>query len=316
MGFIADTDFVDLYLGDGFVDVKGMTGQPRRIAAPSDWKGELDALLQRCIDHYAVSGDPEFSLIVDGCVLRVTQLQDVNAKTVFVLNKSAVKILPLERLGLPQNLHDSLSTGEHIRGLIFICGEMGSGKTSSAASLIKARLTSLGGTALTVEDPPEPLLHGEHGPGRCIQIPVSRKQGGYEEALIRALRTRADMILVGEVRDTATAVQVVQASINGHLILCTGHSGSVAQGIERLAALAQPRLSNALQLLAQGLIAVIHQTLVTDPGGSGVRRLRLQCLSLLGDDSSGIREKIRSNNLTLIEQDIAHQNSRSLWNDQ
>ncbi|OLU25496.1 twitching motility protein PilT [Pseudomonas sp. PA15(2017)] len=313
MSVIAEAEFVDLYLGDGFADVKGLPGQPRRVRAPDDWENDLQDLLQRCNDHFSATQEPEFSLIVNGMVLRVTQLQDVNAKQVFVLNKSSVQILPLDNLGLPEELHTSLMY-ESIRGLVFICGEMGSGKTSSAASIIKARLEAHGGTALTVEDPPEPLLHGEHGPGRCIQIPVSRRHGGYEEALIRALRTRAELLLVGEVRDTPTAVQVVQASINGHLIICTGHSGNVIQGIERLAVLAQPQLPNARHILAQGLIAVIHQTLITSP--SGIKHLKLQCLSFTGHDGAGIREKLRSGQIATLEQDIAHQSSRSLWNDQ
>lgn len=313
MSVIAEAEFVDLYLGDGFTDVKGLPGQPRRVPAPDDWKSELDELLQRCLDHFGTTQEPEFSLIANGMVLRVTQLQDVNAKQVFVLNRSSVQILPLDNLGLPEELHSALMT-ESIRGLVFICGEMGSGKTSSAASIVKARLEAHGGTALTVEDPPEPLLHGEHGPGRCIQIPVSRRHGGYKEALIRALRTRAELLLVGEVRDTPTAVEVVQACINGHLIICTGHSGSVIQGIERLAVLAQPQLPNAREILAQGLIAVIHQTLTTS--SSGIKSLKLQCLSFTGQDGPGIREKVRSGHMASLEQDIAHQSSRSLWNDQ
>jgi hypothetical protein len=82
---------------------------------------------------------------------------------------------------------------------------------------------------------------------------------------------------------------VIQASINGHFIICTGHSGNAALGIERLAVLAQPLLSNALQVLSQGLVAVIHQTLQTD--SKGARRLKLQCLSLTGTDAHSIREK-------------------------
>ncbi len=313
MSVISEAEFVDLYLGDGFADVRGLPGQPRRVPAPDGWKAGLEELLQRCTDHFGATQEPEFSLIVDDMVLRVTQLQDVNAKQVFVLNRSSVQILPLDNLGLPEELHTSLMN-ETIRGLVFICGEMGSGKTSSAASIVKARLEAHGGTALTVEDPPEPLLHGEHGPGRCIQIPVSRRHGGYQEALIRALRTRAELLLVGEVRDTPTAVEVVQACINGHLIICTGHSGSVIQGIERLAVLAQPKLPNARAILAQGLIAVIHQTLTTS--SSVIKRLKLQCLSFTGQDGAGIREKVRSGQMSSLEQDIAHQSSRSLWNDQ
>lgn len=313
MSAISEANFVDLYLGAGFADVKGLPGQPTRVPAPNNWKTEIDQLRERCQEHFDKTQEPEFSLILDGAVYRVTQLLDLHAQSLFVLSKSVVQLLSLDDIGLPDELYQSLFNPS-LRGLIFICGEMGSGKTSSAASIVAARLKALGGMALTVEDPPEPLLHGEHGLGRCIQIPVSRRQGGYEEALIRALRTRAEILMVGEVRDTPTAAQVVQASINGHFIICTGHAGSVPQAIERLASLAQPRVPNAKDLLAQGLIAVIHQTLT--PDSEGFKRLKLQCLSLTAADAPGIREKIRAGQLQMLEQDIANQSSRSLWNDQ
>eukprot|EP01132_Coremiostelium_polycephalum_P021479 gene21479-25506_t len=219
-------------------------------------------------------------------ILRVTHLLDLNAKPVFILSKSSVQIRPLDMLGLPDYLQDELMS-ETVRGLIFICGEMDSGKTSSAASLVKARLETWGGICVAVEDPPEPYLNGQHGKGRCIQVPVSRRMGGYEEALILALRTRADLLFVGEIRDSATAAQVIQASINGHLIICTGHAG---------------------------LVAVVHQALSS--GSEGTRRLTLQSLLFTGSDSASIREKVHAGKITLLEQDIAHQSSRSLWNDQ
>ncbi len=314
MSELSEAKFVDLYLGDGFADVKGLLGQPTRVSVPNEWKEEVEELRALCQGHFEATDEPEFSLIFHGLVYRVTQLLDLNAKPLFVLNRSAVKIIPIDDIGLPENILEDMLRPT-LRGLVYICGEMGTGKTSTAASMLAARLSRLGGVALTVEDPPEPLLHGEHGQGRCIQIPVSRKHGGYEEALIRALRTRADILLVGEVRDTPTAAQVVQASINGNFIFCTGHGGTALHGIERLASLAEPKIPNALHILPQGLIAVIHQTLLTD--STGFKRLKLQCLSLTGDDAPGIREKLRHwDHLQKIEQDIANQSTRSLWNDQ
>ncbi|WP_339437504.1 ATPase, T2SS/T4P/T4SS family [Pseudomonas sp. EL_65y_Pfl1_R32] len=313
MSVISEAEFVDLYLGDGFADAKGLPGQARRVEAPVEWRADLERIRQLCAEKYAATLDPEFALLEDGVVIRVTQLMDLNGKPVFVLSKSSVQIRPLDMLGLPDHLQNALMS-DTIRGLIFICGEMGAGKTSSAASLVKARLEAWGGICLAVEDPPEPFLHGRHGEGRCIQVPVSRRMGGYEEALVLALRTRADFLFVGEVRDGPTAAQVIQASINGHLIICTGHSGSVTHGIERLAALGQPLLKNARELLSKGLVAVIHQSLSMDSDGG--RRLTLQSLLFTGEDGPSIREKIHSGKITLLGQDIANQSSRSLWNDQ
>jgi Tfp pilus assembly pilus retraction ATPase PilT len=310
---ISEAEFVDLYLGDGFADAKGLPGQARSVEAPVQWRADLERIRQLCEEKYAATQDPEFALLEDGIVLRVTKLMDLNGKPVFVLSKSSVQIRPLDMLGLPDHLQNALMS-DTVRGLIFICGEMGTGKTSSAASLVTARLEVLGGICMAVEAPPEPFLHGRHGNGRCIQVPVSRRTGGYEEALILALRTRADLLFVGEILDSATAAQVIQASINGHLIISTGHAGSVTQGIERISALAQPILSNARELLSRGLAAVIHQSLST--ANDGTRRLTLQSLLLTGNDGPSIREKIHAGKITLLEQDIAHQSSRSLWNDQ
>lgn len=314
MSLIADADFVDLYLGHDFADVRGLVDQPGKVAVPTEWLTEIQELKAKCLHQFEMTREPEFALVLEERVLlRVTYILDVFTKPFFVLNRSRATILPLDDLGLPDHIYDCL-LAEHTRGLVYFVGEMGAGKTSTAASTVKARLICRGGLGLTVEDPPETLLQGEHGPGRCIQLPVSRVQGGYSETLIRALRTRADLILVGEVRDTATAVEVIKASINGHLIFSTGHGGSVAGAIKRLSVLAEPIMPNALEVLSQGLTAVIHQTLQRP--GHGQPRLTLQCLSLTQDDGPSIREKIRSGHLQMIEQDIVAQSNRSLWHGQ
>ena len=45
---------------------------------------------------------------------------------------------------------------------------MATGKTSSAASLLLARLQELGGVGCAVEDPQETNLSGQHGLGRDV----------------------------------------------------------------------------------------------------------------------------------------------------
>ena len=308
---IADADFVDLYLGHDFADVKGLAGESRQIPVPAEWASEIIKLKAQCLHQFETTREPEFALVLEERVLlRVTFILDVFAKPFFVLNRPRATILALDDLGLPDHIYDCL-LAERTRGLVYVVGEMGAGKTSTAASAVKARLTVRGGLALTVEDPPETLLQGEHGRGRCIQLPVSRVQGGYSETLIRALRTRADLIYVGEVREASTAAEVIKAAINGQLIVSTGHGGSVSSGIQRLAVLAEPLMPNAMEVLSQGLTAVIHQTLQRP--AQAQPRLTLQCLSLAHSDAPSIREKIRSGKLQMIEQDIVSQSNRSLW---
>lgn len=311
MSVISEAQFVDLYLGVDFCDVKGLDGASAHyIEAPATWQVALETLRLRCNERFAADQDPEFSIIEDGVVLRVTQLLDAHGQTVFVLNKSNAIIRDFQYLGFPDEVVAALLNKQQ-RGLVMFCGESGTGKTSSAASLVVARLQACGGIAFAVEDPQETNLHGPHGQGRCIQVQVSRRTGGYEEALLRSLRARADQILIGEMRDTPTAAQTVRAAINGYFMITTLHAGSIEQGIERLASTAQPEIPNAREILAQGLIAVIWQTI--ESGVDGRRQLKSKSLLLTGQDGPGIREKIRTGHIELIAQDVENQSKRSLW---
>ena len=70
----------------------------------------------------------------------------------------------------------------------------------------------------------------------------------------------------------------------------------------------------ASKLLSEGLVAVIQQSLSKNNDAS--RRLTLQTLLFTGADGPGIREKVRAGKVSLLDQDIVNQSSRSLWNDQ
>lgn len=310
MSLITEASFVDLYLGDTFSDVKGLDGATtRRVEAPVEWTSEIAALKARCQTHVRELADPEFALIEDGVVLRVTHIRDAYGGEVFILRKSNAQIRPFGLLGFSEDVHDAL-LDDATRGLVLFCGEMGTGKTSSAASLIAARLKACGGIALAIEDPMETNLNGPHGQGRCIQMQVSLRTGGYEEALLRAMRTGADMILIGEIRDQSTAVQAVRAAINGVFVVATLHAGNPIQAIERVASLASAQIGNAHEILSQGLVATIAQRI--EGQGTG-RTLKVTSLLVTGEDAPSIRHKIRSGNLEQIAQDIDNQSKRGMW---
>lgn len=309
MSLISEAQFVDLYLGKSFSDVKGLAGAAAlRVEAPASWAEELQALRERCLQRFAQDHQPEFSVLEDNVVLRVTQIPDAYGDSVFVLRKSNACLRAFPMLGYANEVVEAL-LAPTTRGLVLFCGEMSTGKTSSAASLLAARLERHGGFALAVEDPPETALHGTHGAGRCIQIPVTRQQG-YEEALIRALRTGADLLLIGEIRDTPTAAQAVRASINGHFIIATLHAGSIAQAVERIAELAEPEIPNVRAILAQGLVAVMVQALGTQ---GGIATLKVRSLLLTANEGPAIREKIRTNRIQQLDQEAEQQSQRSYW---
>ncbi|MEX6940393.1 twitching motility protein PilT, partial [Pseudomonas aeruginosa] len=82
--------------------------------------------------------------VVDGVLLRVTQLEDAfNGGSVFVLRRSTAQVRSFEDIGYPSEVVSALMAPQ-LQGLILFCGDMATGKTSSAASLILARLQTLG----------------------------------------------------------------------------------------------------------------------------------------------------------------------------
>jgi twitching motility protein PilT len=68
------------------------------------------------------------------------------------------------------------------------------------------------------------------------------------------------MLGYGEVRDSATAAQLLRVAVDGHLVLVTMHSKTIPAGLQRLSALARAAgEENANDLIAASLQLAVHQ---------------------------------------------------------
>ncbi|MHC8347756.1 ATPase, T2SS/T4P/T4SS family [Pseudomonas sp. RT6P73] len=220
---------------------------------------------QELIDQLvaAVSNNPDRKKVKlsDGSRWRVQRMR----KGRYALRGLRETCPDIDNLGLPQWVK-ALLLGSKLRetgGLVFICGLTGAGKTTTFSATIAARLRLHGGYCLTIEDPPEDLLEGEHGPGYCEQIDAD-EVGGYENAIHAALRCfpakDSSMLGYGEVRDSSTAAQLLRLSGDGHLVLVTGHSKTIPAGLQRLAAMARAAgEENADELIATSFQLAVHQ---------------------------------------------------------
>lgn len=315
---LSELKFVDLYIGDDYCDIKGLEGsETLRSKIPPDLEGEIGRIREICKTTYDEQQESEFSIIHDGVMFRVTLMVDVLNKDIFILRRPSAEIRAHNKIGLSP-LVTSFALAKDTRGLILVVGEMAAGKSSTIASLFRDRLALHGGIGLAIEDPPETRLNGEHGPGRCIQIRASRKNGGYREQLVRAVRSGADTILLGEIRDEDTAYQVAQAGINGHLILSTMHASGIVQGLERLSTWCKTKTTNANDVLSEGLAAIVYQELerVRRQGGVGYSiRFASKALVLTGSIGQSARAKIRAGQFHLLSQEIDEQARRAVWQD-
>ena len=108
------------------------------------------------------------------------------------------------------------------QGAIISAGPTGSGKTSTLYATLR-ELNDPGRAIVSVEDPIEYHLDG------IKQVQVGRRGGvGFAGALRAILRADPDVILIGEVRDSETALIAAEAALTGHLVLSTIHTLSAA----------------------------------------------------------------------------------------
>ena len=136
-------------------------------------------------------------------------------------------------------------------GIVLVTGPTGSGKnTTLYAALFELNNEEV--NICTVEDPVECNIAGIN------QFQVHRGAGfEFSTALRSLLRQDPDIIMVGEIRDQATANIAVQAALTGHLVLSTLHTNDAPGAVTRLLDLGiAPYLVNA------SLIAVLAQRLV------------------------------------------------------
>jgi len=173
--------------------------------------------------------------------------------------------IELRKTGIPdvmieELMHPRLNKG----GLIFIAGAPGNGKSTTAAGIIKERLKLHGGVCICLEDPVEIPLHGKHGEGRCIQVPVDTN---FADAIKSSLRSypagQNTMLFVGEMRDGESAATALQAAIDGRLVITTFHAEDLMIAFERMANLLSTikKEEEAYFLIAQAFRVGIYQRL-------------------------------------------------------
>jgi Flp pilus assembly CpaF family ATPase len=123
---------------------------------------------------------------------------------------------------------------------IVVCGRMGSGKTTMLRSLVNE--VDADDVIVTVETDFE-LNIASMGQHRCVhayqaRVPSTADGIGIDchDMMVPAVRTKADWIIVGEVRG-AEGGALVQAMSIGQGAMATVHGGSAKDGVERLAEL-------------------------------------------------------------------------------
>ncbi len=194
-------------------------------------------------------------------------------------------IKTIEELNLPKALHKLA----HLRrGLVLVTGTTGSGKSTTLSSIVEEINNTYNHHIITIEDPIEYVHHDARSIVQQREIGVHTNS--FARALRAAMREDPDVIVVGEIRDIATAESILQAVNTGHLVFSTVHTLDARETIDRLIAIFPSEEQNRVrQTLAATIEAVISQRLIKGIDGNMLPAVEMMFRS------PQIQELIRSN---------------------
>ena len=188
-------------------------------------------------------------------------------------------VLTMDQIGLPSEYVVPLT--RFTNGLILVTGSVGSGKSTTLASIIDFINADRHDHIITLEDPIESVFE----PKGCQvnQREVRRHTQSFERALRAALREDPDIIMVGEMRNLETISLALTAAETGHLVLGTLHTGSASRTIDRiLDAFPLEERDHIRIMVSESLRGVLSQQLIPKKDGTG----RVMALEMLVNTSA------------------------------
>jgi type II secretory ATPase GspE/PulE/Tfp pilus assembly ATPase PilB-like protein len=244
-------DTVVRYRIDGILVIAKMVSREQAIALSARLKilANLNVLENRRPQdgHIDVKAE-SFSLDV-----RISIVPTVWGESIVLrlLNRSDLP-LSIDSLGFSERHLDYLRTISGISsGLILVTGPTGSGKTTTLAALLK-ELNINNAKIISIEDPVEYRIAG------ITQIQIHEELNlTFDTLLRRIFRQDPDVIMIGEIRDVATAELAGRAALTGHLVFATLHTNNAMEAIYRLQNMDIP-----CHMIAAVLRMVIAQRLI------------------------------------------------------
>ena len=182
------------------------------------------------------------------------------------------KVRSLADLGFSAHLGTLNKLLSYHNGLILITGPVGSGKTTTLASMVDYLNTTRTDHIITVEDPIEVVQPAKGC--NVSQREVGPHTKSFFTALKGALREDPDVIVIGELRDLETIEMAITASETGHLVIGTMHTSDATTTLTRLLDVFPPSQQTQIRAsVAESLRGVVCQRLLPATDG----KLTLAC---------------------------------------
>ena len=140
------------------------------------------------------------------------------------------RMISIEELGFPPHL-SKIYRRQLLNpsGMLLVVGPTGSGKSTTLYGGLQLLADDTRRKVITAEDPVEYSIK------RVQQTQIQASIGfTFANAMRSFVRQDPDVILVGEIRDTETALEAIRASQTGHLLLSTLHANDSVDAVQRL----------------------------------------------------------------------------------
>ena len=220
---------------------------------------------------------------------RVNAFRTINGPAA-VFREIPTEIKSLSALSAPEAIRE-LATAK--KGLVFVVGPTGSGKSTTLAALVDEINTNHAHHIITIEDPVE-FVH-KSKKSLVNQREVGSSTLSFAAALKSALREDPDVVLVGELRDIETIHLALAAAETGHLVLGTLHTSSAAQTINRIIDVFPSEDKPVIRtMLSTSIRSVISQRLIKKAGGGRCAAYEIMIAN------SSIRNLIREDKIPQI----------------
>ena len=260
----------DLHLKVGTPPTIRVDGHLCALEHPAPMQKDLDAIADQVLTPkqrkiYDEQREVDFAFGVPGLARFRANFYQQRGTMAMAIRQVPLGVPSIEELNLPP-IAEELAHRQ--RGLVLVTGTVGSGKSTTLASMVDVINRAEARSIITIEDPVEFL----HRDDKAIisQREVGLDTGSFHDGLKHILRQDPDVILLGEIRDKDMMSIGLMAADTGHLVFSTLHTVDAAQTINRVLSFYPPHEHGEIRfLLASTLQAVVSLRLIPHASGTG-----------------------------------------------